>query len=378
MRLVATYGAWLDAQAGRGDEVGQVARAWRDAQGRRPRASAYATIARWFAADGGDLVPGMAPERIEAVLTASLAQYHTGNHQAGPAVPSPPLGEDLQVKRLASVPDHQEPDPVTDGHYHDGPPHQEWERHNGHGYHRHLDNGRTVWPHRDQQPDPPADDETAGQEPAVGHGGDPISAYMMVRHRLDQLDERLAGLQELASVIPAVHELLVALIKAMVPVIELAQHVMASDAELESMAGEVRDLAGQMGIIAEDITPAQQAARSVAMQNGWIPAGTGPAPEGWTMDGQGHMTYVQQQPVQAADDRAPVDWAGGLCEVHCREDRCVYGCDCPGHKPDGTHVVQARNQQASQPADQGMRLYGGHVVEPDWARMHDLGEVSDG
>ena len=370
MRLVSTFAAWFEAQAGRGDEVGKLAGTWRDAKGSRPRASAPSTVTRWMIAEAE--TEEMPAQRVEAIMTAALAQYHTGNHQAGPAVPSPPLGEDLQVKRLQSVPDHQQPDPVTDGHHHDGPPHQDWVRHNGHGYHRHLDNGRTVWPHRDQQPDPPAD----GGSPQIDLT-QPMVASPQVMEVLQNFDERLGGLQELvtsmAGTVSADHELLVALIKAMVPVIELAQHVMASDAELESMAGEVRDLAGQLGI-----TPAQEAAVRVAQQNGWIPAGTGPAPKGWAMAGQGHMTYVQQQPVQPGDDRAPVDWAGGVCEIHCREDRCVYGCDCPGHKPDGTHVVQARNQQASQPADQGTRLYGGHVVEPDWARMHDLGEVSDG
>ena len=306
-----------------------MARAWHNAQGRRPRASAYATIARWFAADGGDLVPGMAPERIEAVLTASLAQYHTGNHQAGPAVPAPPLGEDLQVKRLASVPDHQE------------------------------------------QLDPPPD----GDVPAAGSPQIDLTRSMaaspQVIEVLQNFDERLAGLQELVVAVPAIHELLVALIKAMVPVIELAGELTASDAKLESMAGEVRDLAGQLGITADDITLAQERARSVAEQNGWMPTMAQQA------DQPAGTPPGYQQASQPADDHSRLDWAGGLCEVHCREDRCVYGCDCPGHLSDGSHVVQARTQQASQPAGQGMRLYGGYVVEPDWARMHDLGEVSD-
>lgn len=38
-----------------------------------------------------------------------------------------------------------------------------------------------------------------------------------------------------------------------------------------------------------------------------------------------------------------LDWAGGLCELHCREDRCGdkgQRCKCPGHQEDGTHIVQ--------------------------------------
>lgn len=38
-----------------------------------------------------------------------------------------------------------------------------------------------------------------------------------------------------------------------------------------------------------------------------------------------------------------LDWAGGLCELHCREDRCGdrgQRCDCPGHLEDGDHVIQ--------------------------------------
>lgn len=308
---MATYGAWLDAQAGRGDEVGQVAKAWRDAQGRRPRASAYATIARWFEADGGDLVPGMVPDRIEAVLTASLAQYHAGNHQAGPAVPSPPLGEDLQPKRLASVPDHQQPDPAGDG-------------------------------------------ETAGQDtayPAVAGTVRPDMVFNMI----GQLDERLAGLQELVAAVPAIHELLVALIKAMVPVIELAGELTASDAKLESMAGEVRDLAGQLGysptpeghlvhpdspagrmLAADHITPAQERARSVAAQNGWMPSQAV-----HPMVDDARQYAAQQQAGQPADGDPglPAGWPGSA----------------------NTPPVQA--------------LYGGHIApEPDWARYHDLGE----
>lgn len=269
---MATFGAWLDAQAGRGDEVGRVAKAWSEAQGKRPRASAYATIARFMLADP-DMVPDLPEDRLEAVLTAALAQYHAGNHQAGPAVPSPPLGDDLQPVRLQSVPDHQQPDPAGDG-------------------------------------------ETAAQD------GNPLLVdarnFLDMAGRLSQLDERLAGLQELVQAVPAIHELLVALIKALVPVIELAGELTASDAKLESMAGEVRDLAGQLGITAETITPAQERARSVAEQNGWLPADVDPA--------------VPDQ-------------------------------------------IQPAYQQASQPADQGMRLYGGHIApEPDWARYHDLGE----
>ena len=25
-------------------------------------------------------------------------------------------------------------------------------------------------------------------------------------------------------------------------------------------------------------------------------------------------------------------WPAGMHELHCREDRCVYGCDCPCHR----------------------------------------------
>lgn len=38
-----------------------------------------------------------------------------------------------------------------------------------------------------------------------------------------------------------------------------------------------------------------------------------------------------------------LDWAGGLCELHCREDRCGdrgQRCNCPGHQEDGTHITQ--------------------------------------
>ena len=38
-----------------------------------------------------------------------------------------------------------------------------------------------------------------------------------------------------------------------------------------------------------------------------------------------------------------LDWAGGLCELHCREDRCGdrgQRCQCPGHQEDGTHITQ--------------------------------------
>lgn len=273
-----------------------MAKAWSEAQGKRPRASAYATIARFMLADP-DMVPDLPEDRLEAVLTAALAQYHAGNHQAGPAVPSPPLGDDLQPKRLQSVPDHQ-------------------------------------------QPDQAGDSETAGQEPdrLRLHPATPATVAEFFRPRLEALDERLAGLQELVGPVPAIHELLVALIKAMVPVIELAGELTASDAKLESMAGEVRDLAGQLGITAETITPAQERARSVAEQNGWIP------------------------PVRAGDP-APPSW---------------------GDRPLSAAEARNLNQQASQPAVLGMtgtglravsRLYGAHIApEPDWARYHDIGE----
>lgn len=333
MIKLATFGSWLDAQAGRGDEVGQVASAWRKAAGQRPRASAHPTITRWFASEPEGVVPGMDSGRIEAVLVAALAQYHTGSHQAGPAVPSPPLGPDLQPVRLASVPDHQQP-------------------------------GR------------PADGETVGQEPAVptailqDHGLSPGSV-MEIAGRLESLDERLAGLQELVGFVPAIHELLVAFMQAMAPLMALAKD---AEAAMDAQPVEPSTMAEQLGVSA-----AQQAAHAVAASNGWVPA--------------------QQQPDQPADDREPLDWAGGLCEIHCREDRCVYGCDCPGHLSDGSHVTQARNPgefvqhyvqggraagrtaaMGQQAADQGPRLlYGGHITpEPDWAHYHDLGEPGDG
>lgn len=223
-------------------------------------------------------------------MTAALAQYHTGNHQAGPAVPSPTLGDDLQPKRLQSVPDHQQLDQAGDG-------------------------------------GSPQIDLTQ-----------PMVTSPQVMEVLQNFDERLAGLQELVGPVPAIHELLVALIKAMVPVIELAGELTA----------EVRDLAGQLGITAETITPAQERARSVAEQNGWIP------------------------PVRVGDP-APPSW---------------------GDRPLSAAEARNLNQQASQPAvlgmtgrepdgwaghaDQGMRLYGGHAApEPDWARYHELGEPGD-
>jgi len=46
-----------------------------------------------------------------------------------------------------------------------------------------------------------------------------------------------------------------------------------------------------------------------------------------------------------AMDPEPDRWAGRdgrlLHEVHCREDRCVYGCDCPHHS--GTCMTEFRS-----------------------------------
>jgi hypothetical protein len=36
-------------------------------------------------------------------------------------------------------------------------------------------------------------------------------------------------------------------------------------------------------------------------------------------------------------------WPAGLHEIHCREDRCVLGCDCPCHR--GEPVPQLRKRR---------------------------------
>lgn len=67
-----------------------------------------------------------------------------------------------------------------------------------------------------------------------------------------------------------------------------------------------------------------------------------------------HQTYVQTIPSHGPfinDETLPRhlqlagarSWAAGLCELHCREDRCGdkgQRCDCPGHQEDGTHITQ--------------------------------------
>jgi hypothetical protein len=35
-------------------------------------------------------------------------------------------------------------------------------------------------------------------------------------------------------------------------------------------------------------------------------------------------------------------WLNGLHQLHCRGDRCVYGCDCPCHR--GEEVPELRRQ----------------------------------
>jgi hypothetical protein len=316
---MATFGQWFLAQSGRGDQVGYAAKAWRDAK-RKPRASAPQTITNFLLADP-DQVPELGKDEIEAAMAAAVGQYHEGNHHVGPAVPRPPL---------ASVPDS----PVS-----------------------------------------------AGEKPAEAADGGQVMAAM---------DERLAGIQELVAErhdvlheaigrvekrVADLHELYFAFLQASQPLLQLAAELQEGGEKIGSMRAEATDgdapqsLSDQLGFADADLadsrppmaTPAQLAAQQVAQRNGWLP-GDGELVGPDTPAGQ--VLAAQQF---EAPGRKPPNWAGGLCEIHCREDRCAYGCDCPGHKPDGTHVTQSRPG-----------LYGAHAApEPtqaQWRAWHEAGE----
>jgi hypothetical protein len=251
----------------------------------------------------------MTPDRVQDALIAAVAQYHTGSHVVGPALPSPPLGPDLQPQRLASVPDHQ-------------------------------------------QAGPPSDGVSAGHNPSTLAGS--------LKIRLDQLDERLAGLQELitgigqqlvadrghaarqvsdvydntlakieaqAGLLPSIHELLVAFMQAMTPVIELAGELTASGDD--AIRAGIEGLGEQLGVYEDQppaivtLSDAQRASIEVAQRNGWL----GDQP------GQPAVRDPIRQRVEA-----------GL----------TYSQAVSG-------------------------LYGSHIEpEPDWAALHARGEVSDG
>ncbi len=357
---MATFGQWFLAQAGRGDQVGYAARAWRDAK-RKPRASAPQTITNFLLADP-DQVPELGKDEIEATMAAAVGQYHEGSYHAGPAVPAPRL--DLPRAPLAAV---QPPM---------GPAEREYAA------------GLAA------VPDSPV---SAAQEPAEGAFTPDMAVGAMISGRslFRQFDERLAGIQELitdgdtrlaAAVertdkrVADLHELYFAFLQAVQPLLELAAELKASDDKIGSMradaeAGDApQSLSDQLGWFDADLadsrppvgTPAQQAARDVAQRNGWLPAQEFEAPGGGLPD-----------------------WAGGLCEAHCREDRCAYGCSCPGHQPDGTHVTQTRlaerdlaqehyDRGSPMPGSEVRSLYGSHVVpEPtqaQWQVWHEAGE----
>jgi hypothetical protein len=308
---LATFSQWLDAQSQRSDEVGRVALTWANAAPdgigkiKRPRASAPKTIMSWFLSEP-DIVPDMTPKRVQDVLIAAVAQYHTGSHGVGPALPSPPLGPDLQPARLASVPGHQQADPATDG-------------------------------------------VSAAQ--AL-----PDQMMAVMADRIAALDERLAGMQELitgigqqvslppdmakaVSLVPAIHELLVAFMQAMAPVIELGEELQASDrklAEAQQLAdmAAAGDLGEQLGVTLSDaqrkaqetarqgFMDTQAVAREIAQANGWLP------PAEMIPAGPEHAR---------ADVPAPQATTG-----------------------------------------QGMRLYGAHIApEPHMTRLYELGEAVD-
>lgn len=323
---MSTFGQWFLAQSGRGDQVGLAAKGWRDAR-RKPRASAPQTITNFLLADP-DQVPELGKDEIEAAMAAAVGQYHEGSYHAGPAVPAPRL--DLPQPppsppaiALASVPDS----PVS-----------------------------------------------AVQEPAEGS-----EDWQMIRWMARQmagLDERLAGLQELITDshdhlreavertekrVAGLHELYVAFLQACEPLMQLAADLKVSDEKIGAMQADVVDgdapqsLSDQLGY-AGGGSPSQQAAWDIAQGNGWLPG-----------------------PVFEAPGDEVLDWAGGLCEAHCRADRCAYGCDCPGHRPDGVHIIQTRagSIPPGNPYPE-TGLYGVHIVpEPtqaQWRAWHEAGQ----
>jgi hypothetical protein len=373
---VATFSQWLDAQSQRSDEVGRVALTWANAAPdgvgkiKRPRASAPKTIMGWFAAEP-DIVPDMTPERVQDALIAAVAQYHQGSHVVGPALPSPPLGPDLQPKRLASVPDHQ-------------------------------------------QADPPGDGVTAAQ--AL-----PDAMLGVMADKIGALDERLAGLQELlterdhapavagvppgmaemitsmASTVAADHELLIAFMQAMAPVIELAAGLRqegddAIRAGIEGLGEQLGvDQAGYEGSAGRwaagggwlPSSPAVEGARQYVQQH-WLPSqADGQYATGMVVPGWGDRPITAQEAASLNGGESQPDWAGGLCKLHCREDRCMMGCGCPGHQPDGTHVTQTRGVTVIESAADTRRrlpggLYGTHIPpEPHMTRLYELGEAVD-
>jgi hypothetical protein len=102
---VTTFGSWFEAQAGRGDDIGRAAKAWKTAgqEGKRPRASSVPTITRFLQADP-DRVDGVAADQLEQVLVAAATEYRRGNHQAGPAVPNPPTASVTEIPGMPVAP----------------------------------------------------------------------------------------------------------------------------------------------------------------------------------------------------------------------------------------------------------------------------------
>lgn len=88
---MTTFNSWFEAQAGRGDVVGEMARAWRDAKGERPRASGVQAVTGWLLADP-DRTPTVPAAEQEPAMVAAANEYRTGAHQAaGMGIPGRPL-----------------------------------------------------------------------------------------------------------------------------------------------------------------------------------------------------------------------------------------------------------------------------------------------
>lgn len=83
----------------------------------------------------------------------------------------------------------------------------------------------------------------------------------------------------------------------------------------------------------------------------------------------GKQAGQDQAAVTPDDNPTPQDWANGLCELHCREDRCGPNgerCSCPGHHG-AKHTPQRASIPAQDPPGDSQRPAARHRQRTDGA-----------
>jgi hypothetical protein len=88
---LATFGTWLTEQVHRTDEVGQLARAWRDAEGNRPKVHSPSGIQKWLEATTDYKL-------TRPWLDVTLAEYRDGRAPLSAAQDTPLPGWLLRIE----------------------------------------------------------------------------------------------------------------------------------------------------------------------------------------------------------------------------------------------------------------------------------------